>query len=431
MNVLGFIDLMRTIYGRKLPDIERIQSKGLLAIKIAQHYALRIDFLDERVCRHLARLYRHNLTLPAERIDELLARSVAPGWRERVRDVERTPLASASVGQVHRARLAGGGPVVVKVIKRDFKAAFLKDIASLRRMLRAAIWVYPKLRKVFDPTGILDHIEEYTLNELDLRNEIEGQRILRGIRDENAGRYDLERLRFHRLHEDLSGENVLVSEFVEGETFDDLLERGALPYERMLQLFDLHGFYVFGAGVFHGDIHPGNIMLEPDGRICLVDTSAISAIGTRVKNGLFRFFVALSAYDFDDCARRLNEMARKPIAGAGYERFRERFLVLYRDFAGKSVSDVSLTKKMMDTIKLGVHSGMEFERGMFSIIKSLMYLDGMVLRCKPAAVLMEDMRPFIGRLAALIEGPLAETQGPRWLGSGAGVAQSNGERSKG
>jgi ubiquinone biosynthesis protein len=71
---------------------------------------------------------------------------------------------------------------------------------------------------------------------------------------------------------------------------------------------------------------------------------------------------------------------------------------------------------MMDTIKLGVHSGMEFERGMFAIIKSLMYLDGMVLRCRPKAVLMEDMRPFIGKLAALIDGPLAEAQGERWLG---------------
>jgi ubiquinone biosynthesis protein len=415
VRALGFLDLMRTIYGRRLPDIERIQRKGLLAVKIAQHYALRIDFLDERVCRHLAQLYRHNLTLPAERIDELLARSVAPGWRERVPDIQREPLASASVGQVHRARLADGRQVIVKVIKRNFKSSFVRDIASLRRLLKAAIWIYPKLRRVFDPLGILDHIEEYTMNELDLRNEIEGQRILRGIRDENADRYDLERLHFHQLHEDLSSENVLVADFVEGETFDELLEAGRLPYERLLQLFDLHGFYLFGAGVFHGDIHPGNVVLQPDGRIALVDTSAISSIGTRVKNGLFRFFVALSAYDYDGCAQQLNAMAEKPIAGARYVRFRERLLALYADFAGKTVSEVSLTKKMMDTIKLGVHSGMEFERGMFAIIKSLMYLDGMVLRCRPEAVLMEDMRPFIGNLAKLLDGPLAEAQGPRWL----------------
>jgi ubiquinone biosynthesis protein len=69
--------------------------------------------------------------------------------------------------------------------------------------------------------------------------------------------------------------------------------------------------------------------------------------------------------------------------------------VLYSDFKGKSVKEVSLTKKMMETIKLGVNSGMGFEKGMFSIIKSLMFLDGMVLRCNPNAVLLEDMRQFV------------------------------------
>ncbi len=57
----------------------------------------------------------------------------------------------------------------------------------------------------------------------------------------------------------------------------------------------------------------------------------------------------------------------------------------------------------MDTIKLGVHSGMRFEKGMFSIIKSLMYLDGMVLKCRPDAILMEDMRDFIKELEPYVD----------------------------
>ena len=59
---------------------------------------------------------------------------------------------------------------------------------------------------------------------------------------------------------------------------------------------------------------------------------------------------------------------------------------------------------MMETIKLGVLSGMRFEEGMFDIIKSLMYMDGMVLRCNPDAVLLEDMRKFIGEFKALVSG---------------------------
>jgi ubiquinone biosynthesis protein len=63
---------------------------------------------------------------------------------------------------------------------------------------------------------------------------------------------------------------------------------------------------------------------------------------------------------------------------------------------------VSLTRKMMDTIRLGVLCGMEFEEGMFDIVKSLMYMDGMVLRVNPQAVLLRDIRPFIEEFKAHI-----------------------------
>ena len=64
---------------------------------------------------------------------------------------------------------------------------------------------------------------------------------------------------------------------------------------------------------------------------------------------------------------------------------------------------MSLTHKMMQTIKLGVNSGMVFEKGIFAIIRSLMYLDGMVLRCRPETVLMKDMRPFMDEGRAFLQ----------------------------
>jgi ubiquinone biosynthesis protein len=82
--------------------------------------------------------------------------------------------------------------------------------------------------------------------------------------------------------------------------------------------------------------------------------------------------------------------------------FTEKGSELYADFKDRTVAEVSLTKKMMQTIKLGVHSGMMFEKGIFAIIRSLMYLDGMVLRCKPDAVLLRDMRRFIGEFEKLV-----------------------------
>jgi ubiquinone biosynthesis protein len=117
---------------------------------------------------------------------------------------------------------------------------------------------------------------------------------------------------------------------------------------------------------------------------------------------LFEFFSALSVYDYRKSAAALNRMSAVELAGEDYRAFERRFLRLYDGFAGATVSEVSLTRQMMQTIKLGVRSGMTFEKGIFAIIRSLMYLDGMVLRCRPDAVLLRDMRQFIGEFASRV-----------------------------
>jgi ubiquinone biosynthesis protein len=165
MNIVDFVLLLKSIYGKKPPDLEKIQQKGLLAVKIAQHYALRIDFLNEEVCQHLAKLYRHNVHVPPEKVEPLLKSYVDPSWFNEFKSFDTNPFASASIGQVHRAVMNDGTPVVVKVVKKDYKNEFSRDVQSLRRLLKFVIFFYPKLSKVFDPLGILEHIEDYTISE--------------------------------------------------------------------------------------------------------------------------------------------------------------------------------------------------------------------------------------------------------------------------
>jgi ubiquinone biosynthesis protein len=153
-------------------------------------------------------------------------------------------------------------------------------------------------------------------------------------------------------------------------------------------------FYIFLAGKFHGDLHPGNVLYDGK-KFYFVDMAFIGEVGDRIRRGLFYFFEALSRYDYPECAKWLNEMAERSLSGEKFGIFREKFLDLYKDFDDKTVSEVSLTKQMMLMIKLGVNSGMVFEKGIFAIIRSLMYLDGTVLKCNPDAVLMKDMRRFV------------------------------------
>ena len=403
MNWIQFGRLIHAIYGRggRLPDLDWIQGLGLLAVKLGQVHALRIDFLEREKCEHLARLYRRNAALPAADFHGLLRTGAVPGFTGHFEQIEDAPLASASVGQVHRARLKGGREVVVKAIKRDVRERFRADVASLRRLFRLAALVYPKLRRVGDPVGILGDIEEYTLSELDLRHEVAGQAELRAIHARHRDAFDLSRLCFAGVHEALCNEHVMVTDFVAGRTFDELLEAGELGYDSLLELFHIHGFCMFCVGTFHGDMHPGNVLLAGD-RLCFIDTGYIGHVGPKIRRGLFDFFAALSAGDYPRCAAALNRMSEHELAGAAFDGFRGRFIDLYADFAGATVAQVSLTRKMMETIRLGVHSGMTFEKGIFAIIRSLMYLDGMVLRCNPDAVLLRDMGRYIGEFERLV-----------------------------
>jgi ubiquinone biosynthesis protein len=395
MNWIGFIRLLRTIYGKDLPDLALIQNLGLLAVKIGQTYALRADFLSEESCKHLGQLYRHTDRVNPVDSRSLLDHYTDSSWRGNFASIDDTPLASASVGQVHRARLMDGSEAVVKFIKADHRDRFLADVTSLRRFIRLILFFYPKLQKVADPLGILTTIEQGTLDELDLRKEVNGQKTLKKIYGEYHVRFDLSAMNFPVLYEHLSNEKVMVSEFIQGPTFDEMLDNKTMTYDTLLQLFHIHGFFVFCIGTFHGDIHPGNIIYR-DGKIYFLDTGAISTVGPKMRMGLFNFFEALSDFDYDRCAHFLNKMADREIDGARYDNYKKKFLDLYADFTETTVAQVSLTKKMMQTIKLGVNSGMVFEKGMYPIIKSLMYLDGMVLRCNPDAVLMRDMKRFIG-----------------------------------
>lgn len=395
MNVFQSLWLIRELYFKKsLPNLDRIQSLGLLAVKIGQIHALRLDFLSPEKCQHLSKLYRSNNPVSPEDIAQLIEAQGGESFRSRFSQIDAQPLATASVGQVYRATLKNGDQVVIKFIKTRFKERFENDVVRVRRFFKIVLSIYPKLRKVGDPIGILDDIETYTLAELDLRNEARGAEILHEIAESYKGKFDLSMLSFYKQYPEYTSENSMVSGYIDAPSVDELLSAGKFSYDDMLKLFYIQGFYIFIAGKFHGDMHPGNVLYDGE-KFYFVDTAFVGEVGDRIRRGLFYFFEALSRYDYPECAKWLNEMAEKRIAGEAFEKLRRDFIELYRGYTDSTVSQVSLTRQMMLTIKLGVHAGMEFEKGIFPIIRSLMYLDGMVLKCNPNAVLVKDMRQFI------------------------------------
>ena len=403
MRLGTLLRFARELKGKKPVDIDKIQSMGLLAVKLGQICALRPDLLEPDRCIQLQELYSRAPSIPAENFDRLLDKYTDSSFRSNFKHIDSTPFAAASIGQIHRAELNDGSRVVIKLIKGDFKKSFEKDVRRMKRWMKMGLLLNPKLKKVGNPIGLLNHIEDYTLRELNLLNEITGKERLEKLAEEYSEKFPMPKLRFPKIWKDLSSENVLVMEEITEPTLESHLNAGSMEWDDLLQLFRIHGAYMFGMGVFHGDLHPGNAMMDSDKNFVFIDTGAICEAPEHVRKALFGFFYFLAKGELQNAFDAMLTMAEVAPTGKTLDTYYESMYELYDGFVGTSVSEVSLTQQMMKTVKAAVLAGCSFGDEAFPIIRSLMYMDGMVLKGHPNVDLISSMGPYLDEFATLID----------------------------
>ena len=383
--------------------MDAIRSMGLLAVKLGQIFALRPDLIEPDRCIELQQLYSRASTIPEEDSQQLLDRFAPDGFMDHFKHIEMKPFAAASIGQIHRAELKDGSKVVVKIIKSNFEASFKRDVQRMKRWIRMGLFFRPKLRKVGNPIGLLAHIEDYTLRELNLLNEIDGRNQLIAQAEAIEAHFEMPKLKFPKMWEALSNEHILVMEEITHPTLEDHLEAGTLTWPDMLELFRIHGAFMFGLGTFHGDLHPGNAMMDDQGNFLFIDTGAICNAPEHVRNALFGFFYFLAKGELKNAFDAMLTMAAVRPTGKTLETYYASMNELYEGFVGTSVSEVSLTEQMMKTVKAAVLAGCAFGEEAFPIIRSLMYMDGMVLKGHPSVDLISSMGPYLDEFSVLID----------------------------
>ncbi|MGB0699739.1 MAG: AarF/UbiB family protein [Candidatus Poseidoniaceae archaeon] len=396
MRMFTFFRFMRQILRKKPADLDWIQRQGLMAVKLAQIFALRPDLLGEEKCKQLQQLYQHAASIPPENWEETLKSKAIPNFFENFKTIDSTPLAAASVGQVHRATLHNGEEVVIKFVKQANAVKFRKEVDRMRSWLRIFLVLSPRLRKVGNPMALLNHVADYTTRELDLRNEISGAEELAQIQAQIADEFPTPKLRFPKYYPKLSNENVLVSEFIEGISLEEGIENKSLEWSTLLELFRIHGAYLFGIGTFHGDLHPGNCIIDKEGRFVFIDNGAICHAPSFVNRSLFNFFEHLSRQEMHSAFMSLLDMTTKKPTGKKMQKYLNRMNEIYADFEKKPVGEQSLTRIMMQTVRAAVElANAEFGEEAFPIIRALMYLDGLVIRTHPEVLLIKSMGPYL------------------------------------
>ena len=416
MRLTTLLRFSRELRGKKPVNIDKIQSMGLLAVKLGQICALRPDLLDPDRCIQLQELYSRAPTIPEENFEKLLNEFTPKNFRSNFKNIDSKPFAAASIGQIHRAELLDGTKVVIKIIKSDFEKSFRKDVKRMKRWVRMGLFFNPRLKKVGNPIGLLEHIEDYTLRELNLLNEIKGKERLQSLAEQYKGKFPMPKLKFPKIWKELSNEHVLVVEEIEAPTLESHLNSETMEWDDLLQLFRIHGAFMFGMGVFHGDLHPGNAMMTKDKDFIFIDTGAICEAPDHDRKALFGFFYFLAKGELRNSFDAMLTMADVAPTGKTLQTYYDSMHELYDGFVGTSVSEVSLTEQMMKTVKAAVLAGCSFGEDAFPIIRSLMYMDGMVLKGHPDVDLISSMGPYLDEFATLIDPAtlLERTNSPRF-----------------
>lgn len=281
--------------GRRAPDAlpERarrtLSGLGTTFVKLGQGLNLRWDLLPPAWRDALSRLHADVPPFPAEAAVRAIEAAFGRPVDLLFAKFDRTPLAAASVAQIHRARLHDGREVVVKITRPGIQAQVHADLRLLRRTVRIAQMLWPPLRRQ-QPVQLVDELSAFLHAEIDMRHEAQNMRRMAPVLDGQPG------VALPHLIESLVARDVVVQEMSHGQRLE--ASYGTAQATALADaLFGAYLHQFFGAGVFHADPHPGNLFVLDDGRLCFHDFGSIGVLDAASRLALAALIEGIAAGD--------------------------------------------------------------------------------------------------------------------------------------
>lgn len=346
----------KTYKERHLADVHKRNAKRVegtilvlqgLFIKVGQLLSILANFLPEEFRSELEGLQDQVPPRPyaeiALRIESDLGRKVSECYAE----FDEEPIASASLGQVHRAVTRDGVVVAVKVQHHDIDRIVRLDLVTIRRILRIIQWFVP----IQGLDGYYHQIKDLLRHELDFEREADSvERIAKNFERDP-------RVRFPTPIRALSTKRVLTSTFVEGYKVADVSRMAALGIDRKdlaNRLVRAYCQMIFIDGVYHADPHPGNLMFDAEGNLILLDFGAVAELSSAMREGIPEFLEGVIRRDTDRLVKALRKMGF--LSRTSDEAMSEKIIdYFHRRFQ----EDVKLESLNLKDIKIDPQRGLE------------------------------------------------------------------------
>jgi predicted unusual protein kinase regulating ubiquinone biosynthesis (AarF/ABC1/UbiB family) len=356
------------------PDAEAfardLESLGPTFIKVGQLLSTRADLLPQPYLDALARLQDDIEPFSHVEVERIVQEELGVRLSKAFIEFQPTPVAAASLGQVHRASLRGGRQVAVKVQRPGVRERVLKDLSTLDEMAALFDRFSGPSRHV-DAVRLVEEFRRSLMSELDYREEARNLATLaHQLRD-------FEHIVVPLPVEDYTTSRVLTMDYVEGTKITAVspLERTEVDGAALADdLFRAYLQQILIDGVFHADPHPGNVLLTPDHRLALIDLGMVGRISTGVQEQLFRLVLAISEGRGDEAAT---------VAAALGERrddfdepaLRRAVAEMVGRYQGAALKQLNVGRVMLEVARTGGTHGLRMSQDLALLGKALLNLD--------------------------------------------------------
>lgn len=366
-----------------------LEELGGTFVKLGQLLSLRPDIFPKDFIEELSRLQDEVRPVPFQAIRAVVESDLKKPLREAFASFERKPLSSASVSQVHRAKLHDGTAVAVKVQRPEMEKLFAEDIAILKYLAGQA----EKHLSItlFSPVEFVKEFEEYTEKELDFQREAKNiDRFYQYFAKDKH-------LAIPKVYWGLTTKRVLTMEFIEGipiHRHEELSAAGLDPRAIATALSNAIYTQMFIWGVFHGDPHPGNVLALKGNRIALLDFGIVGRFTPVMQRHLRQVFIAMLEGDIDSITEGLL-LLKVLTQESDPEQFKRDMLEHLAQFYDLSLEHVKLSDFVLEMLSVMRKNRLQVPHDFVLLGKALLTLEGTCHVLDPGFNPVETGRSFL------------------------------------
>ncbi len=403
LEMLGLTDVVvrsRKLFRRPIPDLARLTSAermrlaleelGPTFVKLGQILSTRPDVIPHAFVREFEKLQDNVPCFAFEEVLIQISAELGGPVEQFYSEIDPEPLAAASIAQVHRARLLSGEEVVIKVRRPGIVNLVESDISALLALAGLAERHVPG-SELYDPVGVVREFARTIRREMDFTRE--GHTIEK-FRD-NFARTPW--MHFPRVYWEQTSRGILTMEYISGVKVSDndklasqgldgrlIARRGA---DSFLEMVLQHGF-------FHGDLHPGNVLILPDNAICLLDYGIVGRLDDSLKTFLTDILSAIVNRDMDEVVSLL--LFAGDISDSLDIRALKRDLFNFIDgYYEIPLKDIEVGRMLMEFIEIITLYNIRIPVDLMLLAKSLVLVEGMGRALDPAFDMVEHLKPFM------------------------------------